>query len=76
VPLKQISTDRPLLQPTLYSVYVALVIGTLVNDSGVVILGVGVAVLVPLMIATYAQWILSISSVRGTRTLERERVGA
>ena len=76
VPLKQISTDRPLLQPTLYSVYVALVIGTLVNDSGVVILGVGVAVLVPLMIATYAQWILSISSVRGPLTPERERVGA
>lgn len=65
VPLKQISADRPMFMPTLYSVYVALIIGTLVNDSGVVILGVGLAVLVPLMIATYARWILSISSAHG-----------
>lgn len=62
VPLKQIATDTPLFLPTVYAVYVALAIGTAVNDSGVVIVAIGLAVLVPLLIATYARWILSITT--------------
>ncbi len=61
VPLKQIATDTPMFLPTVHAVYVALAIGTLVNDSGVVILGIGLAVLVPLLIATYARWILGLA---------------
>ncbi|WP_029067759.1 hypothetical protein [Jonesia quinghaiensis] len=61
VPLKQIATDTPLFLPTVNAVYVALAIGTMVNDSGVVIVAIGLAVLVPLLIATYARWILSIT---------------
>ena len=62
VPLKQIATVTPLFLPTVYAVYVALAIGTAVNDSGVVIVAIGLAVLVPLLIATYARWILSITT--------------
>lgn len=61
VPLKQIATDTPMFLPTTYAVYVALLIGTLVNDSGVVIAAVGLGLLVPLLIATYARWILGIT---------------
>lgn len=61
VPLKQIATDTPMFLPTTYSVYVVLLIGTLVNDSGVVIAAVGLSLLVPLLIATYARWILGIT---------------
>lgn len=61
VPLHQLSADTPMFMPTIYSVYVAVAIGTLINDSSVVILGVGLGTLVPLLIATYARWILSLS---------------
>lgn len=61
VPLKQIATDTPMLMPTIYAVYVVILIGTLVNDSGVVIAAIGLALLVPLLIATYARWILGIT---------------
>jgi acyl CoA:acetate/3-ketoacid CoA transferase beta subunit len=43
-------------------VYVIIAIGTLVNDSSVVILGIGLGTLVPLLIATYARWILEITN--------------
>jgi len=36
------------------------VIGTLVNDSGIVILAVGMSVLVPVVTATYATWMLGL----------------
>ena len=59
-PLKQITTDAPMFTPGVISVGVALGIGTLVNDSGVVILAVGMSVLVPLIAATYAGWMLTL----------------
>ena len=59
-PLKQITTDAPMFTPGVISVGIALGIGTLVNDSGVVILAVGMSVLVPLIAATYAGWMLSL----------------
>lgn len=65
VPLKQIATDTPMFLPTTYAVYVALLLGTLVNDSGVVVAAIGLSMLVPLLIATYARWILGIT--RGLR---------
>lgn len=61
-PLKQITTDAPMFTPGVISVGIALGIGTLVNDSGVVILAVGMSVLVPLIAATYAGWMLSLRS--------------
>lgn len=59
-PLKQITTDAPMFTPGIISAGVALGIGTLVNDSGVVVLGVGISVLVPLATATYASWMLTL----------------
>lgn len=61
-PLKQITTDAPMFTPGVISVGIALGIGTLVNDSGVVILAVGMSVLVPLIAATYAGWMLTLRS--------------
>ncbi|MBI9113568.1 hypothetical protein [Sanguibacter suaedae] len=59
-PLTQISTRSPMVLPGVVTAGTALGIGTLVNDSGVVILGVGLAVLVPLVAATYASWMLTL----------------
>ena len=59
-PLKQITTDAPMFTPGVIAVGIALGIGTLVNDSGVVILAVGMSVLVPLIAATYAGWMLAL----------------
>lgn len=67
-PLKQITTDAPMFTPGVISVGIALGIGTLVNDSGVVILAVGMSVLVPLIAATYAGWMLTL------RTKSRQAV--
>lgn len=61
VPLRQLAKDTPMFMPAIYAVYVVVGIGTLVNDSSVVILGVGLGTLVPLLIATYARWILELS---------------
>lgn len=61
-PLKQITTDAPMFTPGVISVGIALGIGTLANDSGVVILAVGMSVLVPLIAATYAGWMLTLRS--------------
>ena len=66
-PLKQITTDAPMFTPGVISVGIALGIGTLVNDSGVVILAVGMSVLVPLIAATYAGWMLSLRSKPRTK---------
>jgi len=65
VPLKQMGVDTPMFIPAITAVLVAIVIGTMVNDSSVVILGIGLATLVPLLVATYARWILEINRERG-----------
>lgn len=59
-PLKQVSDAAPLFVPAVVCAVVALVIGTLVNDSGIVILAVGMSVLVPVVTATYATWMLGL----------------
>lgn len=69
VPLRQLAKDTPMFMPAIYAVYVVVGIGTLVNDSSVVILGVGLGTLVPLLIATYARWILELS-VPSHRTVD------
>ncbi|SDB86974.1 hypothetical protein SAMN05216410_0579 [Sanguibacter gelidistatuariae] len=66
-PLKQITTDAPMFTPGVISVGIALGIGTLVNDSGVVILAVGMSVLVPLIAATYAGWMLTLRAKSRTQ---------
>lgn len=60
IPLKQVSDAAPLFVPAVVCTVVALVIGTLVNDSGIVILAVGMSVLVPVVTATYATWMLGL----------------
>lgn len=59
-PLREVGTAAPLFVPAVVCVVVALVIGTLVNDSGIVILAVGMSILVPVVTATYATWMLSL----------------
>lgn len=59
-PLKQINNDAPMFAPGVLCVSIALGIGTLVNDSGIVVLAVGMSVLVPLVAATYASWMLTL----------------
>ena len=61
-PLTQIGTDAPLLRPGLIALAVVLGIGFAVNDSGVIIPAVGVTVVVPLLIAACASWMLSVRS--------------
>lgn len=64
IPLKQVSDAAPLFVPAVVCAVVALVIGTLVNDSGIVILAVGMSVLVPVVTATYATWMLGLQRDR------------
>ena len=59
-PMSQITARAPMFTPGVMAAVVGLIIGTLVNDSGVVILGVGISILSPLAIATYAHLILAI----------------
>ncbi|MEP7762480.1 hypothetical protein [Sanguibacter sp. 25GB23B1] len=63
-PLKQINNDAPMFGPGVLCVVIALVIGTFVNDSGIVVLAVGMSVLVPLVAATYASWMLTLRKTR------------
>jgi hypothetical protein len=59
-PLTQLGTDAPLLRPGLIALTVALGIGFAVNDSGVVIPAVGGALVVPLLVAACASWMLQV----------------
>ena len=63
-PLKQINNDAPMFGPGVLCVTIALGIGTFVNDSGIVVLAVGMSVLVPLVAATYASWMLTLRESR------------
>lgn len=63
-PLKQINNDAPMFGPGVLCVTIALGIGTFVNDSGIVVLAVGMSVLVPLVAATYASWMLTLRKTR------------
>jgi hypothetical protein len=57
-PLDRLGTDAPTLRPALIALTVTLVIGFAVNDSGILILGIGAALAVPLLTATWANWLL------------------
>jgi hypothetical protein len=59
-PLARLETDAPMLRPGLVALAVTLGIGFAINDSGVVIPAVGVAVAVPLLVAACAGWMLSV----------------
>lgn len=67
VPMRQVTVAAPLLVPAIVSVAVAMVIGTLVNDSGIVILAIGLSVLAPLVTATCATWMLGLERERHER---------
>ena len=54
--LNRLGTAAPTLVPSLVATGTALVIGMLVNDSGIAIPAIGVAVVVPLVIAACAGW--------------------
>lgn len=70
VPMRQVAVAAPLLVPAVLSVVVAMVIGTLVNDSGIVILAVGMAALAPLVTATCTTWMLGLERERDDRVPE------
>lgn len=59
-PLTQLGTDAPLLRPGLIALAIALGIGFALNDSGVVVPAVGITVVVPLLVAACAGWMLSV----------------
>ncbi|WP_407344900.1 hypothetical protein [Pengzhenrongella phosphoraccumulans] len=59
-PLTQLGTDAPMLRPGLIALATALGIGFALNDSGIVIPAVGIAVIVPLLVAACAAWMLSV----------------
>ena len=63
-PLTQLGTDAPLLRPGLIALAVTLGIGFALNDSGIVIPAVGIAVVVPLLVAACAGWMLKVRPPR------------
>ncbi len=60
--LNRLGKAAPTLVPCLIATGTALVIGLLVNDSGIAIPALGVAVVVPLVIATCAGWMTGLTS--------------
>lgn len=55
-PMAALSRAVPLLRPAVAAAGVALTIGFLMNDSGIVVLATGIAVAVPCLVAAAAQW--------------------
>jgi len=51
-------TELPMLRPVALALALALGIGFLVNDSGIAIPAIGIAVALPLLLATGATWLL------------------
>ncbi|NMM16215.1 MAG: hypothetical protein HHJ14_03455 [Cellulomonas sp.] len=58
VPLKQLGTDIPMLRPGLIALAVTMIIGFVLNDSGIVIPALGIAVAVPLIVSLGASWLI------------------
>ncbi|QCB92409.1 hypothetical protein [Cellulomonas shaoxiangyii] len=58
-PLAGLQSAVPLLRPAVAASGVALTIGFLMNDSGIVVLATGIAVAVPCLVAAAAQWRLA-----------------
>ncbi|MEE6273995.1 hypothetical protein V2J56_11660 [Georgenia sp. MJ206] len=61
--LRRLGADTVMLRPGLVALAVSLGIGFAINDSGVVIPAIGVALAVPLLIAVLAVWLLGIHAV-------------
>jgi len=61
-PLTQLGTDVPLLRPGLIAVAVTLGLGFALSDSGVVLPAIGITIVVPLMVAAGAGWMLRVSA--------------
>jgi len=70
--LRRLDADARMLRPALVAVAVALGIGFAVNDSGIVIPAIGIAVAVPLLIGVIAGWLLRL---RGADPAPAQRVG-
>ena len=51
-------TELPMLRPVVLALAIALGIGFLVNDSGIAIPAIGIAVALPLLLATCSTWLL------------------
>jgi len=51
-------TELPMLRPVVLALAIALGIGFLVNDSGITIPAIGIAVALPLLLATCSTWLL------------------
>lgn len=63
-PLTSLPTEAPTLPPAVTALAVTLGIGFLVNDSGIVIPAMGVAVAVPLLVTVCASWLLRVREER------------
>ena len=55
-PLAGLQEAVPLLRPTVAAIGVALALGFVMNDSGIVVPATGIAVAVPCLVAAAAQW--------------------
>ncbi|SEE88511.1 hypothetical protein [Ruania alba] len=69
-PISLMSRDVPMLTPGLVGAAVALGLGLAVNDSGIAIPALGVALGVPLLIAACATWMLGLHAQRGSLSSE------
>jgi hypothetical protein len=57
-PLKRLGTDAPMLRPGLIALAVTMAIGFVLNDSGILIPAIGVALVVPLLASVSANWLI------------------
>lgn len=55
-PLAGLQREVPLLRPAVAATGAALAVGFLINDSGIVVPAMGIAVAVPCLVAAAAQW--------------------
>ncbi len=62
--LRGLDADARMLRPALVAVAIALGIGFAVNDSGIVIPAIGIALTVPLLIGVIAGWLLRLRTER------------
>ncbi len=66
-PLRQLSTDAPMLLPGMIGLGTTLALGFALNDSGVVVPATGIGLAVPLLVAACATWMLMLQPAALTR---------
>ncbi|MGN8244543.1 hypothetical protein ACTHAM_001447 [Cellulomonas soli] len=59
-PMAGLRTAVPLLKPAVAAIGLALAVGFLINDSGIVVPATGIALAVPCLVAAAAQWRLGV----------------